>query len=323
MQKKIFLQKKNNLRSGGKPLVKMLLWGALIFVILVAVTPLISRQKNHKDTAKKATPEKGAVVREVPKTPEPAQPASPPREGAGAKTVKGAIPGIESTPVPQEPPPGTPEQGQMASAKDSAMEEGAGNAQKGAEWMEVKPASPLDGQGPAPAPTASNQPKQIPVPVPAPAPEAAAQPEKQIAAPEKPKAPEPSKASNAKKQKVASVAPATAKKPEKKPAAQGTPDSRADAAAENQAKKPAPGGKQSYTIQVGSFKDKKNAEELQQHLQKRGYAVSLKPTPHPKLGEIYVVLLQPVDNMSKASTLVEQIRHEEKVKPIILKGGKE
>lgn len=58
---------------------------------------------------------------------------------------------------------------------------------------------------------------------------------------------------------------------------------------------------------------------MQQNLQKKGYQVVMKPTMHPKLGQIYVVQLTPVGDVRKASTLVEQIRNEERVKPIIVK----
>ena len=74
-----------------------------------------------------------------------------------------------------------------------------------------------------------------------------------------------------------------------------------------------------FAVQLGSFKDRQNAEEMQQKLQKKGYPVILKPYNHPKLGAMYVVQLEAVQDESKASTQMVQIRNEEKVKPFIVR----
>ena len=305
MQKKIFLQK-GNPRGKSKPLIRWLLWAALALVVLVAVTPLINRQKNHKEPVKKPVAEKGIVMKEVPKTPAPsaANPQTP--EGAGSKAVRGAVPGIESTPVVKEPPAAPAEEGAGVSARDKSMETGGDNPPKGQAWVEVKPAEP-----PGKAPGVPSVPDAGAKP-PARAEGAAAPAMKMGAVPAKPAAGAP--AGDSGKQKTASLRPSAEKPTEK--------TSRKEE--ETGAAKTAPAsGKVAYAVQVGSFKEKKNAEAMQENLKKRGYSAILRTDVHPKLGQIYVIQLQAVDDLGKASTLVEQIKHEEKVKPVIIKAPKE
>jgi cell division septation protein DedD len=86
-----------------------------------------------------------------------------------------------------------------------------------------------------------------------------------------------------------------------------------------QATKAKPGGPELYAVQVGSYHEKKHAEELLQNLKNKGYAVSIRTKPDPKGGQLYVVQLDPVSDMGKAHTLVAQVQHEEKVKPFVTK----
>lgn len=305
MQKKIFLQK-GDPRGRSKPLIRWLLWGALALVILVAVTPLINRQKNHKESTKKPVAEKGIVVQEVPKLPGP--PATGPQapEGAGVKAVRGAVPGIESTPVQKEAPAAPTDETVAVSVRDKSMEGGGDNPPKGHGWVEVKPTEPA-GKAPvaAVAPDAGAKP-------PARSDVAAVPAMKPGAVPAKPGA-EPA-LGNAEKQKTTAL----------RPSAEKTAEKASRKVKETPAGKPVPtAGKVAYAVQVGSFKEKKNAEAMQENLKKRGYTVTLRTDVHPKLGRIYVVQLQAVDDLGKASTLMEQIKHEEKVKPVIIKAPRE
>lgn len=333
MQKKALL-KKSSPQSGSRPLMKWLMWAALALVILVAVTPLINRQKNHKELSKKPVMEKGSVFKEVPKST--ASPSSNPQvpEGAGSKAVRGAVPGIESTPVPRESSR-LGDEGKITSARERLMEEEEENPPKGQEWVEVKPPEPAAKGGlekSEPMTASSGQPSRpeagpvTAVKQPVPAVKPAVQPGPQPSVQPAPK--------ETKKQKTASLAPQAVKPVDK--AVDRTPDKTIEKTIEKPvdktsrqgqnetAAKPAVGsGKVAYCVQVGSFRDKRNAEVMQQNLQKRGYSVNLTEKVHPKLGQIYVVQLQAVDDMSKASTLVEQIKHEEKVRPVILKTPKE
>ena len=71
------------------------------------------------------------------------------------------------------------------------------------------------------------------------------------------------------------------------------------------------------------MKDKQSAEELKTTLQKKGFNVVMKTANDPKQGQTYSLQLQPVDNMGKASTLMEQIKYVPKVKASIVTVNKE
>jgi len=86
------------------------------------------------------------------------------------------------------------------------------------------------------------------------------------------------------------------------------------------AKKIAVVGKQMYAVQVGCFRERQSAEEIQRNLIKRGYDVILCPSAASSGGSYaYTVMTKPVDNIRKAATVVEQIKNEQKVSPTIIK----
>ena len=78
-----------------------------------------------------------------------------------------------------------------------------------------------------------------------------------------------------------------------------------------------------YTVQIATLKDKQSAEELKTTLQKKGFEVVMKTTNDPKQGQTYTLQLHPVDNMGKASTLMEQVKYVPKAKPTIVTVSKE
>lgn len=79
-------------------------------------------------------------------------------------------------------------------------------------------------------------------------------------------------------------------------------------------------GKQMYAVQVGSFKEKQSAEDIQRSLLKRGYEVILCPSAASGGGSYaYTVMTKPVDTVGKAATLVEQLKNEQQVSPTIIK----
>jgi tetratricopeptide (TPR) repeat protein len=77
-------------------------------------------------------------------------------------------------------------------------------------------------------------------------------------------------------------------------------------------------GPRTYIVQMGSFLDKDNAEELQQRLRRKGYDAVLKPYHHQVLGQLYVVQLKPVNDPEKASQLMMQVEKEGHGKAIII-----
>ena len=77
-------------------------------------------------------------------------------------------------------------------------------------------------------------------------------------------------------------------------------------------------GPRTYTVQLGSFLDKDNAEDLQQRLRRKGYDAVIKPFKHQVLGELYVIQLKPVNDAEKASQLMMQVENEGHGKAIII-----
>ncbi|MHC1727628.1 MAG: tetratricopeptide repeat protein [Syntrophobacteraceae bacterium] len=74
-----------------------------------------------------------------------------------------------------------------------------------------------------------------------------------------------------------------------------------------------------YTVQLGSFVDREKAEEVQKNLQAKGYSTVVKPLKHQVLGKVFVLQLQPVNSISKATTLMTQLGNEVEGEPVIIK----
>jgi len=77
-----------------------------------------------------------------------------------------------------------------------------------------------------------------------------------------------------------------------------------------------PSSKQMYAVHVGSYRDKKSAEDVQRDLARKGIRVIVSPS---KDGASYNVSTPPVDNLSKASTQAGQMKRELKNKPRVVK----
>jgi cell division septation protein DedD len=307
VQRKIFLQK--NGRSGGRQsYVKLILLAAVALILLVILTPLFTREKGEK-SARKPLPERGMVMREIPqRAPEPQEESV---DGGGQATrelPEPTRPEIASSPQPGETRP-VEQQNGVPPGTDKLASNDPG------EWKQPQRGSELR-ESPATPPAATDpfKPQEMmKKEMPSPPESTTLKPQPVATKPDSPAVSPP-----AKKQQLTSVKPPVgpASKsgiPESQPAPAQPP-----AGADLQ-KKQSSGGPGKYTVQVGSFKEKQNAEEMRQNLQKRGYSVYIKPTAHPTLGQLYVVQLEPVNDMGRASTQMEQIKHEEKVKPIILK----
>jgi cell division septation protein DedD len=323
MQKKIFVQK--NVRSGGgsRSYAKLLLWAAVSLMVLVLIAPLFSRRgKESREAVKKPDSERGIVVKEIPRSLELLQPDGGGQKQETAKDVTGTgntpspttqVPPVTPTPAPAATAPSHPT---VPGAVPPAAPPSAGqNTEKAQNWVEMPKPPPVEStvaKEPVPGSIVPDQPPLA---------------KKQEASPPKDKTPvsvakkptvPPVPSAGELKNKQAVVPPEASKKMVKTTAPPAPASPTDDTAAPA---KPSPAREEggAYAVQVGSFKEKQNAEEMQQNLQKRGYQVQMKPATHPKLGTIYVVQLAPVTDVSKASTLVEQIKHEEKVKPMIIR----
>lgn len=280
MAKKIFVTRSTE-KAGRPPYVKFLLWAAVALVVLIIVAPLF-QQKGNKGIQKGAD-KNGMVVREIPRTGLPS--------GDEAPQLPGQSPDIGRTgesrvmPIPPEIKGFTDAPPKNLPPEPTATDRTASG--EGA----VKPE---EGQGMVPALPGAAPPKEV-----------ASVPPDLLAPKAKPESPpgKPADAHESAPLKTKEVSPGAAGS---KPAAEG-PKVKASA------------DKTLYTVQVGSFQEKRYADEMQQSLQKRGYKTVIKIKNHPKLGQVHVVQLEPVAGIDKANTLVAQIRNEQKVNPIIHK----
>lgn len=291
MPRKIFVPRNAGSQS-RPPYVKFLLWGAVGLVVLILVAPLF-QQKGNKG-AQRNTEKGGVVVREIPRTGQPLPDDSPQIPGQSpdlARTgdskvmpIPPEIKGFTDAP-PKNLPPETTATDRAATGETVSKKVPVGEAM-------TKKEGTGDMAGVLPGATL---PKELTMVTP----ESGVQKSK----PEAGSAPtvETPPAAGGSKQKEASLGPAGSKLTTE----------------EQKAKRPA--DKSVYTVQVGTFQEKRHADEMQQNLQKRGYKVVVRMKTHPKLGEIHVVQLEPVTGIDKANTLVVQIKNEQKVNPIIQK----
>ena len=74
-----------------------------------------------------------------------------------------------------------------------------------------------------------------------------------------------------------------------------------------------------YIVQVGSFVDREKAEEFKKNLDGKGYKAIVKPLNHKVLGKVFVIQLQPVASVAKATTLMTQLSNEVQGEPVIIK----
>ncbi len=294
MQKKVFVQK--NMRSPGKrPQVRVLLWAALALILLVVITPFVVHHSKSRDASKPSS-DKGMLVKGIPKPPAPMAEDLSTSEPSTAKPTDEAATSLASvTGTAASPPAGVP-----GAEKPAAAPEGHLLAPRtGYDAQQVReparPVQPASGE----SSTVSGQAPPVAGGAVVPTQEGESKGGTAV-----PSAPPPQV-----KEQVASVAPAPAARAPQV----GQPR------AEPSASRPPAAGKTLYAVQVGSFKEKKNAEDMQRNLQKKGYSVIITPSVHPQLGQLYVVQLQPVEDIGKASTLMEQIRQEQSVKPVLKK----
>ncbi|MHC1743088.1 MAG: SPOR domain-containing protein [Syntrophobacteraceae bacterium] len=290
------MERKLYLNRGGagqekSSYVKVLLWAAVGLVVLMLIATRLTGIKGTKNGLGKSGQDKGAVVREIPRsTPgltESSQQIPPlvaeSKESAEMKVAP--LPGMQ--PLPDS-------QGRLPAEKQAEGLLGAPG---------IEPAKPLPVE------------KTPPIAM-TPSDTAASQAFKALDGALPPSGKTPTQAAAKHGATGAAIPVATGATPAKakeKTASLSAPKSPDEA-------KPKSVGGELYAVQVGSYHDKKNADELQQSLKKKGYAVSVKTKADPKGGgPLYVVHLEPVSDMGKAHTLVAQVQHEEKVKPFIMK----
>lgn len=78
-------------------------------------------------------------------------------------------------------------------------------------------------------------------------------------------------------------------------------------------------GHHQYVVQVGTFRDRDNAERTRERLAGMGYEAVIRTFAHQTLGSMYTVQIRQIEDFSMASALVAEIERAERLKPIILK----
>lgn len=305
MKKKIFVTK--NSRSGFRSSLKYILWGALILLILVTFVRLISGQKPPKELARKPSSDKGAVVKEIPPNLKAVSESIIRGQGAAIEGTKE----VETKPVPAEPveaqASGEPQGPLRQAIPKNKVAETSSKQQEGTTIASAKPDSPPASAEPPPSDAAPGRPAS---PI-----EKGPDARKAVSPTTgKPLVTEPVETASKTRTAALSKFPAQTPKP-------GPAESRQTSPATASGDKPKPeadSGKKLYAVQVASFKDKQSAEEFKKGLEKKGYTVVLKTSGDPKQGQSYSVQLQPVDNLGKASTMMEQVKYVQKAKPTII-----
>lgn len=303
MQRKVFLNKTP--KSGGShSYPRLLLWAALGLMVLVLLTPLLTRKSSHKTTpGHPAATHKGTVFAKIPKAS-----SQEAKEAANqAMQLAGMKPPAQHQQQDIQPANPAPAATSRAEGNTAETEPGA-SAQLTAE----QPAPAVaDAPGASGTERAGDSSKDQPAAAPAAA--GAKQPAKVASldaaavAPPEPAAgkPGPAPATSPTTQKA--PAPAASGKP----AAdlhQSTPDTPA-----------APAGSWEYIVRVGSFRNMKNAERLRTTLEKKGYDVVIKPYRHPTLGLLHIVELKPIRKVEIARSMMGAVKKTTHGKPMLIK----
>jgi cell division protein FtsN len=80
-------------------------------------------------------------------------------------------------------------------------------------------------------------------------------------------------------------------------------------------------GARRYVVQVGAFLSMENAEDLQSAFQQKGYNVAIKTRQDPKIGQLFLVQLAPLDDEKKAREVMGRIRKEVGARATMVSAG--
>lgn len=308
MKRRIFASKDS---SGYRIYLKFLLWAAIGLVVLVLFIPLTSHQKAGKEALKRPSSERGGVVREIPKTLQPV-----------AESLSRGQEGPSGTPKTADSKPGTDPDGKAAgqvteSAQQAALKEKPAEAptalpQKAEPAPDATPKKTVGPPGPPESTGAGQVAKEA---QPAPKPDDAVNKEGP-ASPKKPAVAAPP--ITGPNPKAVASAPAPARVAKSSAADSGGPVGTPAVMAPDSRKTAPSDGRKMYAVQIAALKDKNSAEELKKTLHKKGFDAIVKVTGDPKQGQTYALQLQPVDDIGKASTLMEQVKYVPQAKPTII-----
>lgn len=288
---KVFLNR-NSKKGSSSHYYKYFLWAAIGLVLLVVITPLITQRRSDKTVSKKVTAENGMVVREIPRS-------SPLDMGSGlASRQPDSAEGISESSL---------EPGLTESEHTPRVEEGSGASG----YTE----SPVGESAVPPGGTPDERPRLASM--------AESQPEALALEKDAAGSPSPTEVKPVEATPTVQPDPAPAKSAvsrQQPPPAHPRQASVAPSApvSKSAAKAASPTGTR-YVVQIGSFKQRQNADNIQQTLLQKGYEVIVRTTTHPNFGRLYVVQLAPVSDQRKAESLMTNVRKETSVKPMLLK----
>ncbi len=131
-----------------------------------------------------------------------------------------------------------------------------------------------------------------------------------------------SPAVKAKEKEPARTPTAQARTAQKEPAATGG-NTQTDDASNNTTTAKATTNKRNlqYVVQFGAFHEMKNAEMEQEKLKKKGYSVRIRSHFDQKKGQLFLVQMEPVDDVNTANNMLSRARQEGAESPIMLKVG--
>lgn len=318
MQRKIFLEK--NVQPVGKQsYVKALLFATIGLVVLAVIIPTFMRPKDPRRHSIERAFEKGAMVkREIPRSLMPTENSSFPIENSADKFPNTAASAPSSIPnekinfdAHEEKTASAPTHQATAGSPHMTALNGVRQNTGATDWK-----NPL--QEPVQEPSGVEM-ASIAGGVDKPAQETPATPDTQKSMDSSVASPLPGALPTDQKEVAAKIPAIDSKSLKKAPPAEVAPSIPAGGQIAGQEPKPSVPKKDTYAVQVGSYKDKQNAEEMRRSLQDKGYTALIKSQNHPKLGQIYVVQLQPLKDAGRANTMMAQMQNVANVKPMIVK----
>ncbi len=305
MQRKVFLNKTP--KSGGThSYPRLLLWAALGLMVLVLLTPLLTRKPSHKTAARHpAATHKGTVFAKIPKasSKEAKESANQAMQLAGMKP-----------PVQQQQQDA--QQAEPAPAATSQQAEGSTANAGGQAAAQMSAEQPAPEVSPAPVSSSAERAGDGSADRTTTAPAAAADEKQPVkVASSDAAAPAPPAPAAGKPAAAAAALQAAQKAP-----GQATPSKPSASLQQSAPVKPAaPAGGWEYIVRVGSFSNMKNAERLQKTLEKKGYDVVIKPYRHPTLGLLHLVELEPIRKLEIARSMMGAIKKTTHDKPMLIK----
>lgn len=291
MARKVFL-KRDFFKKQSNVNYRYFLWAAVGLLVLVVLTPLLTRRRADMPKPAKLNPEAGMVLKEIPK--------ETPMETQSDRSLLGG--GAVSQIKEGDLEPGSDanrggyadELSNETSVGGHGLAGSAGSIQEGSEPTQNLASSVTQNESQPQPHSAEQEANSTPVPQPA----------------------EPTSSSE-------TAAAVTGEQPSQSPAdvpgMQASVSSQPQPAAKPVEKTEADSSMTRYIVQIGSFSQKKNADSMHQSLTKKGYEVIIRTVDHAKFGKLYVVQLQALTDPLKAESLLAKVKKDANVKPMMVK----